>query len=94
MADKVRFGERCKALGKVLGDAATELEMLSHLWASRGYASGGADEIVQDDLENLDLTPADLAVFITFINNFMKFLDMDSPTNNDYRQTIDLVRDL
>ena len=77
-----------------LANTTIDLEELSQIYSHREYQSGGANEMVDGDLTGIDkpFTAAQLANIITAINNLTKFMDMNSPTNNKYREWINTIR--
>lgn len=92
--EKVDFTLKVKANAKTIISAALEAQELGDIWDDRGYASGGSDPITSGDLTGIEATPTQLASFRTFVTNFIKFMDADSPTNNDYRDTLNDIRDI
>lgn len=68
----------------------------SKVWTDNGFGSGGSKEIVQGDLTESALgvviSPNDLALIITVINNFEKFMTNQAPTTNAYLDYINMVR--
>ena len=47
-----------------------------------------SNAITEEDLAGLDITPEELAGFITLCEQFEKFLENQSVTTGDYRSTL------
>lgn len=89
---KINFVTEMQDQIAIFAQACDALMNLSTIYTDRDYASGEADEIVDGDISTLEVTAAQVALGITFINNLDKFLNANSPTNNDYDKTINLLR--
>ena len=88
MSEKIQFAERTMALSKALIDVIKELPTIEKIWALEGYLAGMSDE----DIESTGKTKAEVTAFVTFSENFTKFLKgatgADAPTVAEYQDTL------
>jgi len=89
-----------KQIIKLSGELATlrmRLNEVSNLWTVSGFGSGGGKEISAADLNTMTLnilvTPNQLALVITAINNLEKLLNNEIPTQNPWGEYISAVRE-
>ncbi len=89
---KTSFANACKNVSTQLALAANEIDDLIGIYFDRGYNSGGANEIVDADLTDQNVSAADVTAFITMAQQFNNFLDNASVTEGDYDATLNKLR--
>ena len=82
---KEMFGGQVLAVANDLIDINTKCAGLAKVFTSRGYNSGGGDEITDSDLATLGgVTAADLFTIIAAIQQFTRLLGNLTVTQGDY----------
>lgn len=91
MAAKLTFAGECQSIGTDLGQLGDKLKSVEKAWFSRGYNTGGT-AIVDADVASLGITAADVAAFITMIQQLQNFLGNAAVTTADYQATVEKMR--
>ena len=91
---KTDFALALRTAGGSLADAADDLADLYEVYWASGYNSGGSNELVAGDLTGHDITVTQVTAMITLAENLAKFLNNQDPTNADYDQTLDGLKNL
>ncbi len=92
MSRKTDFGEEAQTNSTSLAQVISALNSLAEVYFDRGYNSGGADEIVDGDLEALGITAADLASTVTLAQQLENFAAGDAVSPADYNATLNKMR--
>jgi hypothetical protein len=92
MSEKVIFAEKCIDLSEALIAVIKELPAIEKVWALEGYLAGMSD----GDITSTGKTKDEIAAFVTFSENFTKFLGNDNTqVIAEYGDTLyKLLRDL
>ena len=69
-----------------------DLPELENMYFDNGYGSGGADEIIQTDLDKNDITVAEFTNLITLVQQLKNFTGNAVVTQSDYAATLNAVR--
>ena len=91
-AQKTDFANKVRQLAAELAQAYSKALDLSKLYTDRGYDSGGANPITDEDISGANITAANLTLGNTLMNNFEKFMESNNPTNNTYGVTCNILR--
>lgn len=92
MAKKLDFATQIQTLATDLAKSMEVAPDLHQRYFDCGFNDGGANEIVDGDIESLGFTAAQLVSMITCIENFNKFIAGTSPANSAYRININALR--
>jgi hypothetical protein len=89
MSGKTDFAERVRQAVTDLTRAQESAGVIARVFSSRGYETGGADELAQIDLDGLLDPPAiaDLAAFVVMIEGMETWLG-----SGDRQETLDRLR--
>ena len=88
------FIQRLRSSTHKLAAEIESLEVLSGLYFDRTYNNGGANEITDDDLLELDIDAADLAAIVTATQQLLNWRDNAAVATGDYGATLNKVRAL
>ena len=58
----------------------------------REYYPAGSDELIDADVSGLEITAAEVLAAMVLFENFLKFLDDQAITADDYRATLNAMR--
>jgi len=87
--DKGNYAKEMMNIATELSDLAARIEVMNSVWAQKSYGSGGADVIVDGDLPtSLPINATKLQSLNYAFENFIKFLDNDSPEVAAHRSSI------
>lgn len=92
LTPKQRYAEAVINLAQDLAAISDRLEPLESEYFDNGYNSGGADELVDNDVTENKTTAAEIADAITLVQELTKFLNAGSPANGDYSVTMNKMR--
>ena len=85
---KVNYALETARTAGDLVEMQARLDSIYDRYFANLYGSGGDNEITEADLSGMDITPADLASFITLCEQFEKFFSNQAVTAGDYRSTL------
>jgi hypothetical protein len=91
-AVKVTFVNGLLAKAKILAEVDRDLREFYATYFDRGYNSGGADPIIDDDISSLNVTATEAADMITLMEQLQKFFDNQAVTQADYDATLNKFR--
>lgn len=74
MANKIRYASRAQDMAGICANLADDIIAFRDVWWDRAYNSGGADELIDADVESLGITAADVTGMITFADALETFL--------------------
>ena len=74
MSDKVRFSREAQEAASVFSKLSDTVAALQSVYFDRAYNSGGADELIDADVEALGITAADVVGMITFAGALETFM--------------------
>lgn len=74
MANKNRYASRGQDMAAIFANLADDIIAFRDTFWDRGYNSGGADELLDADVEALGITAADVTGMITFAGALDTFL--------------------
>ena len=69
-----------------------DLEDMIKQFMAKGFAANGSDPVTDEQLLNIGINVADLALGKVLVDNIIKFIDDDGPAAADYRATFNLLR--
>lgn len=84
MSEKIEFAEKTVELSEALISVIKELPTVEKLWSLNNYLATMTDL----DIASTGKTKAEVEAFITFIENFNKFLTADTITPAAYQDTL------
>ncbi len=93
MSDKITFAEEVQAFSTQFSALVEKVAVFQSVYADRFYGSGGADEILDTNIESLGITAAELASFITpFAGQLFNFMNNLTVTEGDFSVTLNRLR--
>jgi len=91
---KAAFISRIRVDSNTMADLLMTFDELRAVFIDRGYNSGGSNPITDDDLADLDIDAADVALFGTAVQQLINWRDDASVTSGDYGKTLNIIRAL
>lgn len=95
-AEKLRWTNKARDLAGILSRVRRDCNDAYKAYFSRGFNSGGADPIIDSDLNTapsvLDVTAAEMADLVTFFDQLDKLFSNQAVTQGDYAATLAKVR--
>ena len=64
---KIQYMQQVQAAATQLAQALESCTSLASVYAARGYAADGANPLIADDLTGHEVTPEEIAGFVTFV---------------------------
>lgn len=92
MSQKTQFAGQLRATATKLAQAINEADDIVSIYFDRGYNSGGASQIVDNDVASENLTAANIASFITAAQQLANYANNAAVSQGDYDSTINKVR--
>jgi hypothetical protein len=92
MASKITFTQQAQDTVTNIGKAMQVAEDLSKTYFDRGYNSGGSNPIIDSDVNQLGITAANVASFITLAQQLINLFGNVSVTQGDYKATLNKMR--
>ncbi len=93
MSSKVTFVNSLRNLVTELARVSDSIPDMVQIYFDRGYNGAGDDPIIDADLEEINLTAADVAAIATLMQNYEKFTEGDeSLVDAVYRITLNKYR--
>lgn len=92
MSEKIIFAENTQAISQALALLIEKLPSVDGVWAVQEYGVNEADEIIDGDVESTGNTAAEIGAFVTFSDNFQKFLKGQAITPGAYMDTLNKLR--
>jgi len=92
MSQKTQYAGQIRATATKLAQVANEAEDIVSIYFDRGYNSGGASPIIDDDVASENLTAANIASFITLAQQLANFLGNAAVSAADYDATLNKTR--
>ena len=92
MANKSDFAYDIILRMRRLAEVADVGDSLAKEWSDSGFGSGGANEIVDADLTDYQISAADLTSAITLLQQFNNFTGNSAVSQGDYMSTLNKVR--
>lgn len=92
MATKLTFAGQAQASATTMANIGDQLADLHSVYFDRGYNSGGANPITDDDLASLGMTAVQLGNLITLAEHFANFLGNSAVAQADYDVTLNAIR--
>ncbi len=89
---KVDFALQVELVSTKLAEAIEQIEILRTAYFDSGFNSGGADELIDEDIQGHDITVAKIINIITLVENQTLFLDNFIPLQGDYRAFLGAIR--
>lgn len=89
---KTTFGQKMQAASTTLAQVADQFADLFTVYFDRGYNTGGANPIADEDVAALGITAADIAAGITLAEQIQNFLNSQAALQSDYDQTLNALR--
>ena len=74
MANKKQYTDKARSLASIFANLSDDILSLQSVWFDRGYNSGGADELIDADIETTGVSAADVTGMITFAGALDTFL--------------------
>ena len=74
MANKANFARQAQQMAASFSALADDILSLQNIYWDRGYNSGGADPLADEDVASLGITAADVTGMITFADALDTFL--------------------
>lgn len=74
MSNKTHYARRAQDMAGIFSNLSDDILALQAIYFDRGYNSGGADELLDADVESLGVTSADVVGMITFAGALETFL--------------------
>lgn len=74
MSSKTKYAQRAQEMAGVMSRLVSDIEQWKGVYWDRGYNSGGADVLVDADVESLGLTAADVTGLVTFSDALDTFM--------------------
>ena len=74
MANKANFARQAQQMAASFSALADDILSLQNIYWDRGYNSGGADPLADEDVASLGITAADVTGMITFADAPDSFL--------------------
>lgn len=92
MATKLTFAGKAQDSATTMANIGDQLADLYSVYFDRGYNSGGANPITDDDLASLGMTAVQLGNLITLAEQFANFLGNAAVAQDDYDVTLNAIR--
>lgn len=92
MSTKTKFTGQAIGIADTLAKVRNDLADLNDVYFDRGYNSGAADPIVDDDITDSNKTAAEVAAMITLAQQFANFVNNSDVTTGDYDATLSAMR--
>ncbi len=92
MSEKIIFAENAQAISQALALLIEKLPSVDGVWAIQEYGVSEADEMIDEDVVSTGNTAAEIAAFVTFSDNFQKFLGGLAIAPAVYRDTLNKLR--
>ena len=92
MSDKLNYAGAMRAFADTLATLRHQAEDFDKIYFDRGYNSGGADPIADEDVSGLGITAANVASGITLSQQLVNFFGNAAVTQGDYQSTINALR--
>jgi hypothetical protein len=92
MSRKETFVQKLQEAATQIAVAADRFEDLETIFFDRGYNSGGANQIQDEDIEATGLTAAQVGSLITFGQQLQLFLNAGAVVQGDYDVTLNAAR--
>lgn len=89
---KVIFAQAVQEVSTSIAQAADKCADLYSIYFDRGYDVGGADPITDNAIDGQNITATQVGAFITFAENFEKFIQGQAHTAGDYDATLNALR--
>jgi hypothetical protein len=74
MANKQQYAERSRALASTFANLSDDIMSLQNVFFDRGYGSGGADELTNQDVAGAGVTADDVIGMVTFAGALDTFM--------------------
>ncbi len=74
MSDKTRFTTKARGMASTFSNLADDILALQNVYFDRGYSSGGADELTDQDIADTGVTAEDVTGMVTFAAALETFL--------------------
>lgn len=91
---KVNFALAVRNVATNLAQVMDDIDALAGIYVASGYQSGGANAIVDEDVQAHDITAAQLVAFATLATNLVKFMNNQVPAQADYNTPLDAFRNV
>ena len=92
MSRKLQYAIDIVRAVRSLADIADVAAERQKEYFDNAYNSAGANEILDSDLTDIDITAADLASAITLLEQFDNFANNSAVTQADYMSTMNKLR--
>lgn len=92
MGNKNAFAERFRQAATTFMLAAEDLQVIYAVYFDRGYHGGGSDQITDPDVEDAEITAAQIAAGITATEHIDNYLNNAVVTPGDYEASFNALR--
>lgn len=92
MSQKTTYGQGAQDISTRLAVIFQEAANLHAVYFDRGYNSGGANPITDDDVSGLTCDAADIVAFITMAEQLENFRSNAAVVTGDYDATVNAMR--
>jgi len=91
-ARKVQFTQKLQEISTQLAGVADVVADIHKLYFDRGYNAGGAEPIIDEDIQTTGLKAADVVSIIVLLEQFNNFVSSQPVATGDYKSTLNKVR--
>lgn len=92
MSKKVEYTQNLQSLMTDLGQVMDVSSERVAAYNNRGYGSGGADELMDQDIASTGLTANDVLLMVNALTEYEKFTKNQAIIVGDYQSTINRTR--